>query len=78
MRRAQSRQPDGLDQVSYCPICRVPRHGEHLLYHCHARHRHQVPFVITVSQPAELLRASKLLRAHGFEVTYPPFGWEVG
>jgi len=28
-----------------------------------------VPIVITVTQPAELLRPSNLLRAHGFEVT---------
>jgi hypothetical protein len=27
-----------------------------------------------VQQPAELLRASNLLRAHGFKVTYPPPG----
>ena len=33
--------------------------------------------VFTVTQPAELLRASNLLRAHGFEVTYPPW-WEDG
>jgi hypothetical protein len=75
MRRAQPRN-DGLDQVCCCPFCRAPRYGESLIRHCHAKHQHQVPFVITVTEPAELIRASQLLAAHGFEVTYPPPGLE--
>jgi hypothetical protein len=76
MHRAQPRY-DGLDQVSYCPICNAARHGEHLIKHCRAKHQRQVPFVITVAQPAELIRASNLLRARLRGDLLPP-GSEIG